>query len=78
MKKVLVLGASGSIGRNTIEIIRAFPDRFSLAGFTVGKNTPPLKPSKKNFPKRLALSPRSKNLKRSFILLSCGAMRTLR
>lgn len=50
MKKVLVLGASGSIGKNTIEIIRAFPDRFSLAGFTVGKNLAAAEALKKEFP----------------------------
>ncbi|MGP1432213.1 MAG: 1-deoxy-D-xylulose-5-phosphate reductoisomerase [Treponema sp.] len=38
MKKVIVLGASGTIGKNTIDIIRRFPDRFSLAGVSVHAN----------------------------------------
>lgn len=38
MKKVIVLGASGTIGKNTIDIIRQFPDRFSLAGVSVHAN----------------------------------------
>lgn len=38
-KRVIVLGASGSIGRNTIEIIRCFPDRFVLAGVSVHSNS---------------------------------------
>lgn len=38
MKKVLVLGASGTIGRNTVDIIRRFPDLFSLAGVSVHSN----------------------------------------
>ena len=33
MKKIIVLGASGTIGKNTIDIIRRFSDRFSLVGF---------------------------------------------
>lgn len=35
MKKIIVLGASGTIGHNTIDIIRAFPERFCLAGVSV-------------------------------------------
>jgi len=35
MKKVIVLGASGTIGQNTIDIIRTFPNRFELAGVSV-------------------------------------------
>ena len=38
MKKIIVLGASGTIGQNTIDIIRNFPDLFSLAGVTVHSN----------------------------------------
>lgn len=37
-KRVIVLGASGTIGKNTIDIIRNFPDLFSLAGVTVHSN----------------------------------------
>jgi 1-deoxy-D-xylulose-5-phosphate reductoisomerase len=32
MKRVTVLGATGSIGRRTLELISAFPDEFSVAG----------------------------------------------
>ena len=35
MKKIIVLGASGTIGQNTIDIIRRFSDRFELAGVSV-------------------------------------------
>ncbi|UTC67481.1 MULTISPECIES: 1-deoxy-D-xylulose-5-phosphate reductoisomerase [unclassified Treponema] len=37
-KRVLVLGAGGSIGKNSLEVIRRFPDRFELAGFSVHSN----------------------------------------
>ncbi|MFO7523836.1 MAG: hypothetical protein R6W68_00140, partial [Ignavibacteriaceae bacterium] len=30
MKKVLILGSSGSIGVNSLNVIRNFPDRFSV------------------------------------------------
>lgn len=37
MKKVLLLGASGSIGSQTLDIIDKNLDRFLLVGFSVGK-----------------------------------------
>ncbi|WP_337865411.1 1-deoxy-D-xylulose-5-phosphate reductoisomerase [Ignavibacterium sp.] len=38
MKKVLILGSTGSIGVNALSVIRKFPDRFSVAGLTVNSN----------------------------------------
>ncbi|MGI0518110.1 1-deoxy-D-xylulose-5-phosphate reductoisomerase [Treponema denticola] len=38
-KRVVVLGAGGSIGKNSLEIIRRFSDRFELAGFSVHSNS---------------------------------------
>lgn len=38
MKKVLILGSTGSIGVNALNVIRKFPDRFSVAGLTVNSN----------------------------------------
>ena len=35
VKKVLVLGCSGSIGKSTISILKEFPDRFSVVGLQV-------------------------------------------
>lgn len=34
MKKVLVLGCTGSIGSSTLDICRAFPEKFSVCGIT--------------------------------------------
>ena len=34
-----VLGSTGSIGRQTLDIARAFPDRFRVIGLAAGKNT---------------------------------------
>ena len=35
MKKVLILGSSGSIGVNALNVIKNFPDRFEAAALTV-------------------------------------------
>ncbi len=35
MKKVAILGSTGSIGINTVEVIRKFPDHFSIEALTV-------------------------------------------
>lgn len=39
MKKILLLGASGSIGTQTIDIIRNHKDQLELVGASVGANT---------------------------------------
>jgi len=38
MKKILILGSSGSIGVNTLNVARNFPDKFKVAGLTVNSN----------------------------------------
>ncbi|MDV6376682.1 1-deoxy-D-xylulose-5-phosphate reductoisomerase [Sporosarcina sp. GW1-11] len=38
MKKINLLGATGSIGTQTLDIIAAHPDRFSLTAMSIGKN----------------------------------------
>ncbi len=38
MKGLVVLGSTGSIGRQTLDIVRAFPDRFKVAGLAAGTN----------------------------------------
>ena len=37
-KRVVVLGATGSIGQNALSLIRNFPDEFCLAGFSYHAN----------------------------------------
>jgi 1-deoxy-D-xylulose-5-phosphate reductoisomerase len=44
MKKVLILGSTGSIGANTLNVIRRFPDRFSVAALTVNTRIDLLEP----------------------------------
>ncbi len=38
MKKILILGSTGSIGLSALEIIRNFPDEFEITGLTVNDN----------------------------------------
>ncbi len=39
MKNVYILGSTGSIGVNTLNVIRNFPDRFHVSALTVNTNT---------------------------------------
>ena len=39
MKNIAVLGSTGSIGRQTLEIVRKYPDRFRIAALSCGRNT---------------------------------------
>ncbi len=36
MRNIILLGASGSIGGQTLDIIKEYPDSFNLVGFSVG------------------------------------------
>ncbi len=38
LKKLAVLGSTGSIGQQTLDIVRAMPDRFSIVGLAAGDN----------------------------------------
>ena len=38
VKSVAVLGSTGSIGRQTLDVIRSFPDEFTLIGLAGGSN----------------------------------------
>ncbi|HEX73916.1 MAG TPA: 1-deoxy-D-xylulose-5-phosphate reductoisomerase [Dehalococcoidia bacterium] len=37
-KKLAVLGSTGSIGQQTLEVVRAFPHRFHIVGLAAGRN----------------------------------------
>lgn len=38
MKTIIILGSTGSIGTNTLDIVQRFPDEFRVAGLTAGNN----------------------------------------
>ncbi|MFT5368558.1 MAG: 1-deoxy-D-xylulose-5-phosphate reductoisomerase [Candidatus Latescibacterota bacterium] len=39
MKRVSLLGSTGSIGTSTIDVLNAYPDRFELISLAAGRNT---------------------------------------
>ena len=43
MKKIVVLGATGSIGVQTLDVVRKHNDKFKIVGLSVGKNIKLLK-----------------------------------
>ena len=60
MKRIHLLGASGSIGGSTLDILRDRPGEFSLAGLSVHANTRELAGMIAEFrPGRVAISDRS-------------------
>lgn len=38
-KKLVILGSTGSIGQNTLAVVRNFPERFQVLGLAAGRNT---------------------------------------
>ena len=38
-KQIAVLGSTGSIGQQTLDVVRALPDRFSIVGLAAGQNS---------------------------------------
>ena len=38
MKRIIVLGSTGSIGRQTLDIVRSFPEEFEVVGLAAGNN----------------------------------------
>ena len=54
MKKLLILGSTGSIGVNTLDIVREFPDRFEVVGLTAGRNDVSLEQQIRQFRPRIA------------------------
>jgi 1-deoxy-D-xylulose-5-phosphate reductoisomerase len=37
-KKLAILGSTGSVGRQTLEVVRSHPERFEIVALTAGKN----------------------------------------
>lgn len=38
MKTLSLLGSTGSIGQNVLDVVRSFPDRFQISGLAAGRN----------------------------------------
>jgi 1-deoxy-D-xylulose-5-phosphate reductoisomerase len=56
MKKIAVLGSTGSIGQNTLEVVRRFPDKLRVEVLAAGQNLSLLKQQVEEFqPKAVAV-----------------------
>ena len=49
MKNIAVFGSTGSIGRQTLEVVRKYPDRFRVSALSCGRNTDLLRSQIKEF-----------------------------
>ncbi len=57
MKTIVILGSTGSIGTNTLDIVNRFPGEFRVAGLTAGNNDEMLEEQVRRFkPRIVALS----------------------
>lgn len=57
MKSIVILGSTGSIGTNTLDIVERFPDAFRVVGLTAGNNDEMLADQVRRFrPQAVAMS----------------------
>ncbi|MCP9448733.1 MAG: 1-deoxy-D-xylulose-5-phosphate reductoisomerase [Nitrospira sp.] len=57
MKSIIILGSTGSIGTNTLDIVQRFPDDFRVVGLTAGGNIEKLEAQIRAFkPQAVAVS----------------------
>jgi 1-deoxy-D-xylulose-5-phosphate reductoisomerase len=70
IKQVAVLGSTGSIGRQTLEVISAFPRRFRIIGLAAGKNSKLLAEQINDFKPRFVYSQGKKSPNAEYALLS--------
>jgi 1-deoxy-D-xylulose-5-phosphate reductoisomerase len=57
MKRIVILGSTGSIGTNTLDIVAKFPDQFQVVGLTAGTNVDKIEEQIRTFkPAVVALS----------------------
>jgi 1-deoxy-D-xylulose-5-phosphate reductoisomerase len=62
-KRLVILGSTGSIGQQTLDIVRKFPNRFRVAGLACGNNLALFKRQLDEFRPGLAFSSHSAELK---------------
>ncbi|MCR5626051.1 MAG: 1-deoxy-D-xylulose-5-phosphate reductoisomerase [Lachnospiraceae bacterium] len=55
MKNLIILGSTGSIGTQTLDIVRANPDRFKVSAIAAGKNTKLMEEQVREFKPSLAV-----------------------
>ncbi|HLG24109.1 MAG TPA: 1-deoxy-D-xylulose-5-phosphate reductoisomerase [Candidatus Nanoarchaeia archaeon] len=61
MKRISILGSTGSIGTQSLDVIRKYPEKFKVVGLTAGNNSELLIKQIKEFkPKAVAIMDKSK------------------
>ena len=55
-KRLVILGSTGSIGRQTLDVVRSLGDRFRVLGLTAGRNVTVLEEQVREFRPRLVWS----------------------
>lgn len=61
-KGIAVLGSTGSVGQQVLDVVRSFPAKFKIVGLAGGKNTRLLAEQIEEFQPKLAYSPLKLNL----------------
>ena len=64
MKKITILGSTGSIGNQSLEVIKEHPERFRVHALTCGKNTEKLAEQLKAFRPAFAVTERAEDAER--------------
>ena len=60
MKRLAILGSTGSIGQSALDVVRAHPDRLEIVGLAAGSNSARLLAQVMEFrPKAIAMTVRS-------------------
>jgi 1-deoxy-D-xylulose-5-phosphate reductoisomerase len=72
MKNVAILGSTGSIGENTLEVIRSFPARFRVVSIAAGHNIERLKMQISAFKPKIAVVADKVSAKRLKELVGCA------
>lgn len=76
-KQISILGSTGSIGRQTLDVIRSFPDRFRVRALTGHKNVAQLAQQVKEFKPELAVLTDTKSARELSQLLAGYSTRVL-
>lgn len=75
MKNIAILGSTGSIGQQTLDVIKQYPSKFKVTALAVNSDVEQLQKQIKEFkPKAVAIAnkDKSKVIKQNFLKIFCG------
>ncbi len=72
MKRLAILGSTGSIGRSTLKVVAAFPERFAAVALTARSSVEKLARQVERFSPQLAVVEKEKDARRLKELLGAG------